>query len=232
MAVSLDGVMLGIEDPKADGMAKTAVSTTSRERTTAVEKKDEPEVKVPSRPPADRAKRMPAIDEENRNPSHEASCGTIALYDREGEPLSVIRLARMPEEGKKTLGSMMLAKAILSVRPDLIVESLADRVKDNWKLLSKEPPRIVPRGTAITKTLDLFHGAEHLEEALAAYYGESSKKQSAQFEKLRHTLRHEEDGNASVIRSLRNLAEEKPQTKVLEHELKCFRKNRKRKKIR
>ena len=239
MAVSLDGVMLRIEDPKTDGAGTSAAEAGSQDKSAAVKgslvgQEEQPEPRVSSKRPEPDAKvkGLAAIDdgEEARNPYHEASCGTVALYDREGEVLSVIRLARMPEKGKKTLKLMLLAEAtaILSARPDLIVEALADGAKDNWKFLSKELPKIVPKGTTIIETLDFFHGAEHLEEALTAYYGEQSKKRSAQFEKLRHILRHEEDGNESVIRSLRHLSDEKPQSKLLRRELKYFRRNRKR----
>jgi hypothetical protein len=237
MAVSLDGVMLRIEDPKTVDAGKTPADAGGKEKTGADEKvewkgKERRESKVASNRPATDGKKRVAIDDdaETRKPYHEAGCGTVALYDREGEVLSVIRLARMPEKGKKTLKSMLLAEvtAIFSARPDLIVEALADGARDNWTFLSQELPKVLPKGTTIIETLDFFHGAEHLEEALAVYYGEKSKTRSAQFEKLRHILRHEEDGNESVIRSLRHLADEKPQSKLLRRELKYFRRNRKR----
>jgi hypothetical protein len=236
MAVSLDGVMLRIEDPKTGGAGKTTAGDKSDEKAAAIEAEVEKEKSGPrvtsKRPEPDgKMKKLAAIDDDKkRNPYHEAACGTVALYDGEGDVLSVIRMARMPEKGKKTLKAMLLAEAtaILVARPDLIVEALADGAKDNWKFLSKELPKIVPKGTTIIETLDFFHGAEHLEEALTAYYGDKSKKRSAQFEKLRHILRHEEDGHESVTRSLRHLADEKPQSKVLRRELKYFRRNRKR----
>lgn len=236
MAVSLDGVMLRIEDPKAANASEAKAGATSQKKSATMEAGSAKEqeklvLKVISKRGGVDEKKPPIIDDEGRrNPYHEASCGTVALYDREGEVLSVIRLARMPEKGKKTLKAMLLAEAtaILAARPDLIVEALADGAKDNWTFLSKELPKIVPKGTTIIETLDFFHGAEHLEEALTAYYGEKSKKRSAQFEKLRHVLRHEEDGNESVIRSLRHLADQKPQSKILRRELKYFRRNRER----
>lgn len=236
MAVSMDGVMLRVENPEnkdggggqgsgdeAPGAEGAIAKETEASGSTASAKSAAPEAK---------SKGRSVVDDEDgaRNPYHEASCGTVTLYDREGEVLSVRRLARMPEKGKKTLKAMLLAEAtaILLARPDLLVEALADGAKDNWKFLSTELPKILPKGTTLIEALDFFHGAEHLEEALTAYYGDKSKKRKAQFEKLRHILRNDEDGNKSVIRSLRHMADQKPQNKVLKRELKYFRRNRKR----
>lgn len=233
IAASLDGVMLRIEDPKnhqekpPEPEARAAATEEAAGRTA-----EEPAASTIAKRDTSRVPEKPAAlddDEDTRNPYHEAACGTVSVYDREGDVLSVIRLARMPEKGKKTLKAMVLAEvsAILAVRPDLAVEALADGARDNWSFLSKELPKVLPEGKVVTEALDFFHATEHLEEALKAYYGES-KKRSAQFEKLRHQLRHENGGNEAIIRSLRHLADKKPQSKVLKRELKYFRRNRNR----
>jgi hypothetical protein len=228
VAVSLDGVMIRIEGLKKQGDAKEKASEVSTKASpSAIEavkekrtKDDESEKKTSSRADRSKGEKKPVLDdgdeeEQNRNPYHEASCGTVALYDREGEMLSIVRLARMPEKRKSTLKSMLLAEvsSIIMARPDLAVEALADGAKDNWSFLSKELPAALPKGKKITEALDFFHGAEHLEEALSETYGKKSKKCSAQFQKLRHVLRHDEGGVETVIRSLRHLANKRPKTR-------------------
>jgi hypothetical protein len=237
LAVSLDGVMLRIEDPAKEEKTTMKGSEANRDAGAIAEERAEekdPKESETNKAPKSKSRvtEKPWVDdgEGKRNPYHEASCGTVALYDREGEVLSVTRLARMPEKGKATLKSMLLAEvcAIMAVRPDLEVVALADGAKDNWTFLSKELPSVLPNGKKTVEVLDFFHGAEHIEEALTAYYGKASKKRSVQFEKLRHILRHNEGGSESVIRSLRHMSDEKPQNKVLKRELKYFRRNRKR----
>ena len=67
----------------------------------------------------------------------EASCASVSLYDGEGERLSTVRMARMPEEKKATLKTMVAAEveAVLGKRPDLALVKIADGAKDNWTFL-------------------------------------------------------------------------------------------------
>lgn len=153
----------------------------------------------------------------------EASCGTVSFYDRDGELISTVRMARMPESKKVTLKEMLSkeVEAIREQRPALKMVALADGAKDNWKYLDKLLPDA-------EKVLDFYHSAEHLKTALDAAYGEGSSKSAAQFEKLRHILRYEPNGVDSVIRSLIHLRDSLPRRRVLTRELSYFRKNRKR----
>lgn len=153
----------------------------------------------------------------------EASCGTVSFYDRAGDLISTVRMARMPESKKATLKEMLSkeVEAITEQRPDLKFVALADGAKDNWKYLDKLLPDA-------EKMLDFYHSAEHLKTALNAAYGEGSSKSAAQFEKLRHILRYESNGVESVIRSLIHLRDSFPRRHTLARELAYFRKNRKR----
>lgn len=151
----------------------------------------------------------------------EVGCGTLSIYDAEGERLKTIRLARMPEPKKATLKATLGAEltAILAQRPDLAVTKLADGAKDNWEYLTElDPPS--------PQVVDFFHGAEHLQAALAAAYGETSPKANAQFEKLRLVLRDDDTGVEKVIRSLAHLRDEHPGRKKIASELRYFRNNR------
>lgn len=183
-------------------------------------------VLVPMKDGAREAKReaAAAAGRQTKGPTgyQEAACATLSFYDKWGELLSTIRMGRMPEKTKATLKEMLRQELahVLGQRPDLTVMKLADGAKDNWRYL-----RELPKGIEV---LDFYHAAEHLSGALEAAYGEGSAKSKAQFEKLRHVLRHDDDGIAKVIRSLVHLRRQHPRSKKIVTELKYFRRNRRR----
>jgi hypothetical protein len=63
----------------------------------------------------------------------EVGCGTLSFYDAEGERLSTVRMARMPEKHKATLKDTLSEEIamVLGQRPDLTLVKLADGAKDN-----------------------------------------------------------------------------------------------------
>ena len=77
----------------------------------------------------------------------EASCASVSLYDAEGERLSTLRMARMPEEKKATLKTMVAAEveAVLGKRLDLALVKIADGAKDNWTFLGE----VLPEGVEL-----------------------------------------------------------------------------------
>ena len=110
----------------------------------------------------------------------------MSLYDGEGERLSTLRMARMPQEKKTTLKMMVAAEveAVLGQRPDLRLVKIADGAKDNWTFLGE----VLPAGVEL---IDFFHAAEHLKDGFDAAYGADDPKATAQFKKYRHLLRHD-----------------------------------------
>jgi hypothetical protein len=68
----------------------------------------------------------------------EIGCGSVALYDQEGQRLSTVRYGRMPEHKKATLRQQLTAEChhLLSQAPHLKVVKLADGARDNWDYLS------------------------------------------------------------------------------------------------
>jgi hypothetical protein len=154
---------------------------------------------------------------------HEASCATLSFYDRDGELLRTVRLGRMPESGKVTLKGALAAELTLALarRPDLRVVTIADGVKDNWAYLST-----LPDGASGVQIVDFWHAAQHLSEALAAVHGEGTLRCQAEFEKHRHTLRHDPDGVEKVIRHLAYLRDLHPRKRKLAAALKYFRHHR------
>jgi hypothetical protein len=159
---------------------------------------------------------------ETRGPAghEEVGCATLTLYDRDGERLQTVRMARMPETKKATLKQTLADEldAVRGARPDLQIVKLADGAKDNWTFLSGLPGQV--------QVADFYHAAEHLKSALAAAYGENDPKGDAQYEKLRHVLRHDDDGVEKVIRALVYLRNTHPRSRKLKTELGYFREHR------
>jgi len=153
----------------------------------------------------------------------EVGCATLSLYDVQGERLRTIRMARMPENYKTTVKSMLAEelRTVLRSRPDLKIVKVADAAIEPWKFLEQE----LPPGVCI---VDFYHAAEHLHAALAAVHGEGTLKCREAFQRLRHVLRHDRRGVPRVIRSLTYLRGRYPHSKRLRTELAFFRKNRNR----
>jgi hypothetical protein len=153
----------------------------------------------------------------------EAGCGTLTLYDRDGEPLQTVHLGRMPEKHKATLKEQLAAEldAVLTHRPDLRVVTIADGAHDNWAFLAE-----LPGGRCEAQIVDFFHAAEHLHDAMAAAHGEASAKCESEFQKYRHILRHDGDGVEKVIRHLRYLRDQNPRRKKIATALKYLRHHR------
>ena len=182
-------------------------------------------VLVPMKEGKRKEKREQATEEgqRTRGPAgyEEVGCGTLTFYDKEGVLLSTIRQARMPEPNKSTLKEILTAElmAVLAERPDLKVIRLADGAKDNWTFLDALPAE----GSSV---VDFWHAAGHLSDTLDAAHGEHSPQSRAQFEKLRHVLRYDIDGVEKIIRAIAYQRDQYPRRKVLNKELKYFRKNR------
>ena len=153
----------------------------------------------------------------------EVGCATLSFYDAEGERLSTLRMARMPETKKATVKTTLAAElaAVLQQRPGLRLVKLADGAKDNWTYLSGD----LPAGEEI---IDCYHAAEHLKHAFDVAYGENTPKARTQFETYRHVLRDEHDGVEKVIRTLVYLRARYPRRQELATELGYFRQRRRR----
>ena len=89
-------------------------------------------VMVPMKNGQRQTKRAQAAEEEStredRQATRKVGCGTLSFYDEEGERLSTIRMARMPEVKKATLKAMLSKEvnSCLAEKPDLKVVKVAD----------------------------------------------------------------------------------------------------------
>jgi hypothetical protein len=151
----------------------------------------------------------------------EVGCATICFCDEDGEMISAIRMARMPEPNKKTLKASILAElgALLAQRPDLPVVKVADAAEDNWRFLGTQ----IPGGPEV---IDFFHAAEHLGQAVAAAYGDGTRETRLRFQELREILLDDCGGVEHVIRSLTYLRTKYPRRTRIAQVLAYFRKHR------
>lgn len=161
-------------------------------------------VQVPMKD-AERAEKRSQEDKRPQGPAgyREAGCGTVSLYDADGERLQTIRFGRMPQSNKVTLKEQLEAElgSIYQARPDLTLVCLADGFEDNWTFLSELSSRFSPDET--NEAIDLFHVLEKVKGALNAFHGDQTPESKVAFEEFRILLRETEDGAERVIRALR-----------------------------
>jgi hypothetical protein len=135
----------------------------------------------------------------------EAGCGTVVLYDTEGERLQTIRYGRMPEHRKVTLQEQLEAETtgVLALRPDLQRVLLADGAESNWRLLSELDQACGVPPQPSVEIVDFYHACDHLKEGCDAAWGESTPRGKAEFERLKTLLKEADDGAERIIRVLR-----------------------------
>ncbi len=152
----------------------------------------------------------------------EASCGVVALVDAEGNMLESRSFGRLPEQGKGSLKSQLMAETFhwLGRNPDLKIAVVADGAKDNWPFLQSLSPDVM--------LVDFWHSAQHLSAAADAAFGPDTPAGTAWFEKWRHVLRHDPKGAGKVIDAMRHLLRKGKGADRIRKELAYFRNNRRR----
>lgn len=135
----------------------------------------------------------------------EVGCGTVSLYDAEGERLETVRYGRMPEYHKTTLCQELEAEvqAILAVHPHLRLVKLADGARDNWRFLGGLDLSQMAGPVEVWEVVDFYHACDHLKHALDLIWGEFSPKGKAEFERLKVLLKEADGGVERVIEHLR-----------------------------
>jgi hypothetical protein len=168
-------------------------------------------VMAPLKPPpeerAERAAKRTAPGKQASGPPgyREVGCGTLTLYDGEGERVQTIRYARMPEYKKGTLAAQLQAEAqaILGARPDLRRVYLADGADSNWELLAEVERAVGGDPAGAVQIVDFYHACEHLQEGCDAIWGQSTLRSQAEFARLRVLLKEADEGAARIIRTLK-----------------------------
>jgi hypothetical protein len=135
----------------------------------------------------------------------EVGCGTLTLYDQEGERLQTVQYARMPEHKKVTLAEQLQAEvqAIVGARPDLRRVYLADGADTNWELLAEVERAVGGNPAESLQIVDFYHACEHLKAGSDAVWGESTPRGQAEFARLRVLLKEADDGAERILRTLK-----------------------------
>jgi len=135
----------------------------------------------------------------------EAGCGTVVLYDTEGERLQTVRYGRMPERRKVALQEQLQEEGVgvLAVRPDLQRVLLADGAEPNWRLLSEVDQACGTPPQPSVEIVDFYHACDHLKEGCDAAWGESTPRSKAEFERLKTLLKEADNGAERIIRVLK-----------------------------
>ena len=130
--------------------------------------------------------------------SKEARCGTIALYDRQGQRLATESLGTMPESGKARVPERFTTRGaqVQARYPRARHVVLSAGATWNGPLLEAQYPDAIG-------ILAFWHAAQHLAQAADASFGAApSAEKTAWLERWRTTLRDEPNGVARVIRTL------------------------------
>lgn len=135
----------------------------------------------------------------------EAGCGTVTMYDAQGERLQTVRYGRMPERKKATLHKQLKAEVshILTGKPELRRVLLSDGARDNWRLLAEIDCNLDNSAQESIQIVDFCHACDHLKKGCDAAWGESTNDSKILFERLRLLLKEHDQGVQYVIKILK-----------------------------
>lgn len=137
---------------------------------------------------------------------HEAGVATLSFWNKDGDRLSTVYMARMPEAKMTTLREELEQglQAAIAQRPDLDVCFASDGDKAQWAALNEMAVNISPRAKGrLWFLLDFFHAAEYLTDAAQLVYGVDSADSNAAAAEWREILKLSSNGPERVLKSLR-----------------------------
>lgn len=137
----------------------------------------------------------------------EASCGTIAVYDRNRNRVGTVYLGQMPESEQPTM-TRRLTEVIQGVLRGAGSEVLKLRYVTDagchpqvyyHDVLCKMKHPLTGRRLKWTWCVDFFHACEYVSQLAASLFGSGTDKAHDWSKQQRHTLRHEKNGIKKVI---------------------------------
>ena len=137
----------------------------------------------------------------------EASCGTIAVYDRNRNRVGTIYLGEMPESDQPTMTDR-LTKVLVGLFSGIgdevpVLRYVTDAGCHSQayfrKVLSKMKHPVTGRKLKWSWGVDFFHACEYVSKIAGAIFGTGSERATKWAKKQRHTLRHEKNGVSKVV---------------------------------
>ena len=125
----------------------------------------------------------------------EAMCGSIALYDADGERLHTIYCAATPEYGKERFHAKF-AREIERIQgrfPAALYVGVADGARDNWVFLEPYTDR---------RIVDFYHAREYISKAATAIFGRDHKSRAPWVDEWSHRLKHQQGTPSRFLKEL------------------------------
>jgi hypothetical protein len=132
----------------------------------------------------------------------EVGCGTVSLYDHQGERLQTVRYARMPERKKVTLQGQLQAEiqAVVGLEPNVRRVHLPDGAEGNWTLLAQLALALDGSSADYVEIVDFYHACDHLKNGCDAIWGEGTPRGQAEFIRLKTLLKDDDQGADRIMR--------------------------------
>lgn len=138
----------------------------------------------------------------------EASCGTLAVFDRGGRRLGTVYLGEMPEPDQPTMTERLtrviqgvLAKSGEQLPTLRYVTDAGCHPQSYFReVLKKMKHPVTGERLKWSWGVDFFHACEYVSKIAGAIFGTASEKANRWAEEQRRTLRHDPKGVSRVIR--------------------------------
>lgn len=128
----------------------------------------------------------------------ESYCGTVSLFDHNGDRIHTIRFGRMPESKKYSLQQELKAELshVLLRYPEAKLQAVADGAEENWRILREIASDL---GITFENTLDYYHAMEYVSEAFNLAGGSDPKGDTKYWGEV---LKDEQNGVESLIMAI------------------------------
>ena len=125
----------------------------------------------------------------------EAMCGSIALYDADGERLHTIYCGATPEYGKERFHAKFAweVERIQERFPEALYVGVADGARDNWVFLEPYTDR---------RIVDFYHAREYISKAATAIFGRDHKSRAPWVDEWSHRLKHQQGTPSRFLKEL------------------------------
>jgi len=126
----------------------------------------------------------------------EAMCGTISLYDKDGERMHSMYCGASPEYGKTKFYEKFTREIdrIKTLFPDALYLGIADGAVDNWSFLNDKTDR---------QLIDFYHAREYVGKAMCSIFKNKSVELDEAEDKFSSDLKHKRGGATKILRFMK-----------------------------